>query len=300
MNEIFDRLLIRILLTSFVCLCLYIYKFAHIFLYPSHKKQTLKLFYPSANPADTTHLYSRMIGIAIIYSSLGFNEGIGFMMSSFHFIVWGTLTSFIYLISLYIMESIVLSKFEYKDEVLKKGNMVYAVISLTHSLAIAIVLKSIVAHSENSMIILFILWLLSMVIMGFVSKYFSLVTKLSLNKLIIQKNLSLAFSYLGFTLGTGYLMAQCFDQGHFDITMYCIQVILKMLLCLIIFPLFNIGLKWIFKANITKVESGSSETEQDMQGYGYGIYEGCLFLTACLLTSLIVNKIQFGTIYPFF
>ena len=42
MNEIFDKLIIRILFTIFICIALVIYKYAHLIFYPSQKKQLLK------------------------------------------------------------------------------------------------------------------------------------------------------------------------------------------------------------------------------------------------------------------
>ena len=92
MNEIFDRLLIRIILVGVVCTVLFIYKYAHVLFYPSMKQQMTKRFYPSENPADTIHLFSRLVGFTIILSSLGFDESHGVFLSIFHFLVWGTLT----------------------------------------------------------------------------------------------------------------------------------------------------------------------------------------------------------------
>jgi uncharacterized membrane protein YjfL (UPF0719 family) len=201
MNEIFDRLLIRIILVIVVSAVIYIYKYAHILFYPTVKQQVTKRFYPAENPADTLHLFSRLVGFAIILSSLGFDESHGVFLSIFHFLVWGTLTSGLYLLSLFIIESIVLYNFEYKDEILKRKNMAYGIICSAHSLSTAFVTKSVVNQSENSLIILFVLWLLSMVVLGFGSKYFSFLTKLNFNRLVTQQSPSIAFSYAGFSLG---------------------------------------------------------------------------------------------------
>jgi hypothetical protein len=97
-----------------------------------------------------------------------------------------------------------------------------------------------------------------------------------------------------------WLISSSFNQEHYDITMYCLQIFLKMLLALIIYPLFKIGLEQIFKTHTYAEGPGQEPVELNQQNWGYGFYECCLFLSASILTSMIVNQIQFGTIYPFF
>ncbi|MBY0517903.1 MAG: hypothetical protein K2P81_13420 [Bacteriovoracaceae bacterium] len=300
MNEIFDRLLIRIILVGIVCLVLFVYKYAHILFYPTMKQQMTKRFYPAENPADTIHLFSRLVGFTIILSSLGFDESHGIFLSIFHFFVWGTLTCALYLLSLFIVESIVLYNFEYKDEILKRQNLSYAIVCMAHAFSIAHVTRAVVDQSENSLVILFVLWLLSMVVLGFGSKYYSFLSKLNFNRLVTQQKASIAFSYAGFTLGMSWLVSESFDQEHYDITMYCVQVLLKMLLALIIFPLFKRGLEEVFKTRVQATGPDSQPLEANLQNWGFGFYECTLFLAAAILTSMIVNHIQFGTIYPFF
>lgn len=300
MAEIFDRLVIRLLLAGFVCLMIYLYRYAHVIFYPSVKRQVLKKIHPAENPADTLHLFSRLIGIAIIFSSITFNEASGFFLSIFHFTVWGTIAIILYLLSLFIVESIVFYNFDYTDEILKRKNMSYAVISFCHAIVIAYLTRTVMMEAENSLIILLVLWLYMLVIVGFSVKYFTFISRLSFNRLVLQKNLSLCFSYGGFSLGAGLIIASCFDQEHYDITVYCIQVLLKTLLSLIIFPIFKKGLVKIFPVKVGQERSHESHIENDRQSLGYGFYEGALFISGAILTTMIVNRIQFGTIYPFF
>ena len=89
MAEIFDRLVIRLLLAAFVCVMIYVYRYAHVLFYPTVKRQVLKRIQPAENPADALHLFSRIVGIAMIFSSITFNEASGFFLSIFHFAVWG-------------------------------------------------------------------------------------------------------------------------------------------------------------------------------------------------------------------
>ncbi len=300
MAEIFDRLVIRLLLATFVCIMIYAYRYAHVIFYPTVKRQVLKKINPSENPADTLHLFSRLIGISIIFSSISFNESSGFFLSLFHFAVWGSIAIILYLLSLFIIESIVFYNFDYTDEILKRKNMSYAIISFCHALVIAYLTRTVMMEAENSLIILLVLWLYMLVIVGFSVKYFTFISKLTFNRLMIQKNLSLCFSYGGFSLGAGLIIASCFDQEHYDITVYCIQVLLKTILSLIIFPIFKKGLVRIFPIKMGEDKSLEGVIDNEMQSLGYGFYEGCIFISGAILTTMIVNRIQFGTIYPFF
>lgn len=300
MAEIFDRLVIRLLLAAFVCLMIYVYRYAHVIFYPTVKRQVMKKINPAENPADTLHLFSRLVGIAIIFSSITFNETSGFFLSIFHFAVWGTIAIVLYLLSLFIVESVVFYNFDYTDEILKRKNMSYAFISFCHAIVIAYLTRTVMIEAENSLIILLVLWLYMLVIVGFSVKYYTFISRLSFNRLLIQKNLSLCFSYGGFTLGAGIIIASCFDQEHYDITVYVIQVLLKTILSLIIFPIFKKGLVKIFPIKLGEERGHEGHIDTDMQSLGYGFFEGSVFISAAILTTMIVNRIQFGTIYPFF
>lgn len=300
MAEIFDRLVIRLLLAAFVCLMIYLYRYAHVIFYPTVKRQVLKRINPAENPSDTLHLFSRLVGISIIFSSITLNETSGFFLSIFHFAVWGTIAIVLYLLSLYIVESIVFYNYDYTDEILKRRNMSYAFISFCHAIVIAYLTRTVMMEAENSLVILLVLWLYMLVIVGFSVKYFTFISKLTFNRLMMQKNLSLCFAYGGFTLGAGIIIASCFDQEHYDITVYCIQVLLKTILSLIIFPIFKKGLVKIFPVKLGTDRAHEGLLEADQQSLGYGIYEGCIFISGAILTTMIVNRIQFGTIYPFF
>jgi uncharacterized membrane protein YjfL (UPF0719 family) len=300
MAEIFDRLVIRLLLAAFVCVMIYLYRYAHVIFYPTVKRQVLKRINPAENPADSLHLFSRLVGISIIFSSITFNESSGFFLSIFHFAVWGTIAIVLYLLSLFIIESIVFYNFDYTDEILKRKNMSYAFISFCHALVIAYLTRTVMIEAENSLVILLVLWLYMLVIVGFSVKYFTFISKLTFNRLLIQKNLSLCFAYGGFSLGAGFIIASCFDQEHYDITVYCIQVLLKTILSLIIFPIFKKGLVKIFPIKLGETGGHEGHIDTDMQSLGYGFYEGSVFISGAILTTMIVNRIQFGTIYPFF
>lgn len=292
MNEIFDKLLIRFLFTIFICIALFLYKYAHTIFYPSARKQIFKRIYPSENPADTLHIFARLIGISLIFSTLEFNEYTGVFLSSFHFFTWGIISFIIYLASLYITESIIFSNFQYVDEVLKKQSIPYAVISFANAISLAMIVRTVVRESEYSLVILAVLWLFALVQYGFVTRLYRYISKLSFNKLLIQKNMGLGYSYAGFLFGSTIILTSAFTHEHHDITSYVIQVLLKVLLGALIVPIFRLGIVYIFKITEKKTTEAPS--------LGFGLYEGAVFLTSGFLTSIIIGQIHFGTIYPIF
>lgn len=291
MNETFDRLLIRILFTIFICVALVLYKYAHIIFYPSGKKQILKSIYPSENYVDTLHIFSRIIGVSIIFSTLEFNEYIGISISLAHFLIWSLIGFSLYLLSIYISESIIFYNFEYKDEVLKKKNPAYGIIGFINSICLALLVKTIFKEAESSLIILLIMWLFAMVLYGFGTKLYKYSSPINFNSQMIQKNIGLGAAYGGYLLGVTIIIMASFSHEHRDIVSYLFQVVLKVLLGALILPLFKIGIQFIFKTD---------EKDQDHNNIGHGVYVGSVFLSASFLTSIIVEQINFGTIYPFF
>ena len=298
MNEIFDKLLIRILFTIFICLALLLYKYAHIVFYPSSKKQVFRKIYPSENYVDTMHFFSRLIGVSLIFSSLEFNEYIGISISTFHFFVWSIIGFSFYLLSIYIMENIIFHNFEYKDEVLKKKNPAYGVISFINAICLAFIIKTVFKESENSLIILIILWLFAIVLYGLSTKFFKHICQLHFDSLMIQKNLGLGIAYGGFLFGNMVLLRSVFAHEHHQVQSYLILVLLKTLLAILIMPLFRKGIHLVFK--ISEVESEHKVQDEHTKSLGQGIYFAAVYLTTALLTSIIVSQIHFGTIYPFF
>lgn len=302
MNEIFDRLIIRVIFSVFILLLIFLYRYAHRVLYPSAKKQLFRKFYPSQNSADSIHMFSRIIGICLIYSTLGFNENTGVFVSLFHFFVWGILSFSIYLLSIYLTESISLYNFTYTDEILKRKNMSYAVVSFSIAVCIATLVRKVVIESEFSIILLVMFWLYALVLFGLCIKMYRFASRLKFNQLMIQKNLGLAFSFSGYLFGINTIILTAFNQEHLDIKRYAVQVTLSVLLSLIIFPIFQKGIKFIFKIqeDLSSQESNYQVNEVETPEIGYGIYEGIVFYSSALLTSVIIGQVQFGIIYPFF
>ncbi len=299
MNEIFDKLIIQTLFMGFIVALFLLYKYIHAFFYRNEKNNILKLHFPAENSANTLHFYSRILGIAFIFSTLGFDQSSGIFLSFFHFFTWGTLSYFIYIISIYLIESIVLYNFEYYDEVQKRKNLSYSVISFTQAISLSFVIRAIVKESEGSLIILIMLWLFALVLFGFSTKLYKYVSNFSFNRMLIRKSMALAISYSGFIMGCTIIIVTAFDQEHFDLKNYGLQVVLRILLSIIFYPLFRKAIIFVYKIQ-SEQEYKPKNTQELEIPIGYGVYEGGTFLASALLTSIVVGRIQFGTIYPFF
>lgn len=302
MNELFDKLIMRVVFTIFICLTLILYRFAHLILYPSNKGNLLKKFYPSKNSSESLHFFARLVGLGIVFSEFTFNLNEGFGYAVLDFFIRAFSGFLVYLVSLYTIESIVLYNFDYHDEVIKRKNLAFSLIGLGHAIGISLILKVVLNNASSSLVILLFLWLFALVLVGFATKTFPVMSKLSFNRLLIQKSIPLSVSYLGFFIGWSLVIASALNSQITYIKWYAIQVVLKILLSLIILPIFIKGLKIIFNLSddldtLIKEDEQQDHTNVEL---GYGLYEGAIFFTSCFLTIVITGKINFGTFYPNF
>jgi hypothetical protein len=304
MNELFDKLILRIIFTGFICLMLVVYRYLHIIFYQSTRTIMLKTIRPASNPADTLHIFGRILGIGIIFSELHFSLSEGIWVSLLDFFLQSITSFVLYLFSLFIIESIVLYSFDYEEEITRKSNMAFALIGFAHSLAMAFVVKTVIAASGESLVMIILLWLFSMVLLGLWAKAFHLTSTFSFNRMLLSKSIPLAISYLGFIFGATLIMTSAMHNPMEDVRFYAINTILKILLALIIFPFFKFGLKKIFKIEKINNEEMNyfNETGSDDQSkiLGIGLYEGIIGLTTAYLTTVITENIDFGTFYPVF
>lgn len=302
MNEIIDELIIRVVYTLFMCLLIYVFKYAHLLLYPSSRTQLLKKFYPTINPADTLHFFSRIIGIGVILSVQHFNHHEGMLFAIFDFFVQSTAAFILYLASIYILESIALYNFEYIEEVVKRKNLSYGTICFAQAISLAILIRQILLISQKSLVLMFFLWLLTIVLIGFAAKNFKYYSELSFNKLVIQKSMAIALSYSGFILGCCLIINSIIFGSIGNIQKYVIFFLIKIFLSLLIFPIFRLGLIFVFQLKKGKFSDSAFITKEKsdklLPDVGVGIYEGAIFLTCAYLTSVITGQIQFGINYP--
>lgn len=302
MNEIFDKFILRLIFALYLCLTIYFYKYAHFILYPASKDQLFRRFNPSKNPADTIHLISRIIGLGLVFSNFHISLSEGIMIAAIDFLIFATIGLIFYIISLYILESIVLYNFEYLDEVIKKKSLTYSLISLSHAISVGFLISICLKVSQNSIVLFFFLWLFSLVLIGIGTKTFPLVSKLSLYRQVLQKNIGVSFSYIGFIWGWVLLIGASLNHELIDVKWYAIHVVLKIILAMIIAPIFIKGLGIIFNIKddfITDKPDQQTELKKE-RVISHGIYEGGLFLAACLLTKVITEQMNFGTFYPTF
>jgi hypothetical protein len=296
MNEILNQLIIRILFVIFIVVLLVIYKYIHIWAYPSKNKQFTKIIYPAENAADSLHAFGRIIGIALVFSNISAFDGHNVFYSSINFFFKSFICFAFYIGSLFITEGIVFYNFTYEDEILKKKNMAYALISFSNCIALAFIIRTVFFESQHSFILLFILWLFSICIYGFVLRSFRWISQMSFKKMLIHKNISLAISFLGYSIAATILILSALSQKHdvFEFFDYLIQIIMKMILGVLIFPLIKKMMIIIFRI------SDELETNEQMSEIGFGVFEGTIFLAAALLTTMVTAQINFGTIYPVF
>jgi hypothetical protein len=292
MNDIIDKFLIRLFVVIIFIFFLYLYKYLHILFYPSEKKHFLKKFIVVENPADTIHLFSRILGLSIIFSSQTINEYNGFYLATFNLISWLTISSLLFVVSIYITESIVFYNFDYKDEVLKKQNISYALISASLTISLSWLIKTILLHNDDSFIISIIMWLLIIVIFNFSLKLFGTISGLIFNKLLIQKNLSLGSGFSGFSFSMAIIISSAFTQNFISLPHYLAQLFLKILLSLLIFPLVDFGI-----CHLIQLKQIDKDPSNEI---GHGIYLGFKFLIAAYITSITIGQINFGSIYPYF
>lgn len=302
MNELFDKLTLRFVFTLFICLMLFLYRYVYYLFYPSIRSQMFRKFTPSKNSAETLHFFSRLIGIGIVFSEYHFSLDQGFIFAVMDFFLQAISGFILYILSLYTVDSIVLYNFEYHDEVVKRKNTSYSLIGLAHALGVAMVLKVILSTSGTSLVMLIFLWLFSLVLIGFATKTFTLMSKLSFNRLLVQKNLAVGISYFGFFLGWSLIIASSLNEPLNEIKWFSIQTILKILLSLIILPVFTWGIKTIFflEDDLDKLVKSEGQQDNTSVEIGYGVYEGATFFTACFLTIVITGRIHFGEFYPTF
>lgn len=297
MLETIDKAIVRLIYIILMFSMIYLYRFAHSFFYPSIGNQLLKRIFPSKNSVSSLHFFSHIVGLGIMYSGFQIFLGQGLLLGILDFIVLTLVAFTSYLASLYIMNSIVLYNFEYNDEVIKRQNYSYSIISSTHALTVAFIIKTVLIKSEHSVVLFIFLWLLSMVLLGLSSKFFENIFKLGLNKLIVQKNLAVAFTFMGMTLGNGLIISTCLSSQLVDLKSYALEFTIKLVLSFIMTPLIRSGLILIFKLQ-EDFQTEQKDNHAIVPETGYGIFQGCLYFTTCLITTVIIGDISYESLFP--
>jgi hypothetical protein len=299
MNDILDVLLIRILFILIISGLIFLYKICHLLLYPSSKIHFQENFFPSKNPSETIFLFSRILGIGLIFSDFSIFLNGGFFLAGFDFILTSLVTFFLYLLSLYILESIVLSDFEYSEEITRKNNIPYAIVSSSFSIGFPFLFQTYLNQSmlnfSHNILYIILMWSITIVLVGFSVKSFPFASKLDFSNLLGKKSLALGFSYFGFFLAWMIIIASAINLDIYDIKAFAIGVVVRIILSLLLLPLFKIMLVFIFRIK-EDFERKTWDENNEMPSLGFGIYEGIIILTSAYMTTLVTSKISFPTL----
>ena len=301
MNEIFDKLIIKILITSFILGIVFLYKYIQIAILNRSKSFSLKSIFPQKNPAHAIHITSRILGLAIILSDFSFFLSDGLFMALFDFLIYSLSLVILYGLSIYVFESIALYNFSFEDEIYKRKNISFSCITFALSISSAFIIKRIFYISQGSLINLLFLWLFTTVLFGFALKTFQLITEKNLNQVVLQKNMYSAITHMGFSLSWTLLITAALDVEINNYTRFMIFSIIQIVLSIIIFPIFYTGISKILGINKSIIsrtakasESGNILDVEDKSG----INDALIFLSTAYFTSIITGQVHFGSFYP--
>jgi hypothetical protein len=136
------------------------------------------------------------------------------------------------------------------------------------------------------------MWCFTIVLLGFAVKSYSTVSKLSLNYLLSQKSYAVGFSYFGFFLAWIIIVSSALNQPIVDIKDYGISLILRIILSLLMLPIFKGIIPYIFQIQ-DDLEINTTVGKLQLPSFGVGIYEGVLFMTSAFMTTLVTSNIVF-------
>ncbi|MEE2671000.1 MAG: hypothetical protein VYA54_04785 [Bdellovibrionota bacterium] len=287
MSEIFDKLLIRMIFTLYICASYFVFKYAHVLFYPSHRQQILKNLTPSLNYINTLTFFGRVLGVGIIYSALEFNEYIGMAFSTIHFFIWSTIGISTYLITLFITDWVIFQKQNFIDEVQKKKNSAYGLISFTNAIGVAFILKQLFLVSQYSIIKYAILWLITVIAYGASTRLYKFYSPNSFSKLMIQKNGSLAFGYTGFILCHSLILASSLTESPILITDYLFNVLMRIGIGFILIPVFLFLFRKLFLHN-----TFDHPVKTKLDDFDHGIYEFLIFIFTGLFISHLLHFVN--------
>jgi hypothetical protein len=297
MNDLLDRLTIQFLYLIFILILSVIFYYLYSLIYSPEHKAVLKKFYPSKNSAHTIHLFSRIFSLLYILGSFQIFIQKDIILSFISFIFYVLVFFTLYGISLYIFDSITLYNFEFDVEIFGRKNISYALISGSNAIAVGFIIKHIGQLSFHTLINTIFLWLLSMVLVGASIKLFPYIFNQSLNRHIVQKNTSIALTYMGFILGNTFIATSAFPNQKVTFEWYTIYVFNALLILILMTSLIFWGLKKVFKVNEDYKGDLIEETHREPQ-VGHGIHNAIIYFCSAYLAIIITTKINFGTFYP--
>jgi hypothetical protein len=294
MEKVFDDLIIKIIFTLLTGMIIYFYRYAHLLFYPTGAKQVVTLFDPMNNASDTLHYFSRIIGLGIVLLSCHIATNQSLFYSIIEFLIWSFFAISFYLLGLTILENIILSKFQYSIEILKRKNIAYALVNSTNALATAFIVKCAFELANHSIPNLLISWLFLIVLYALLSKQFHIISQYQFSKSIFAKDMGAAISYSVHLASIIFLIHSALVHVHGDILTIILNIIAKLLLCSIIAPIMFYAIKFIFlKKNQMTLTLYRYENNTDDESIAFGFSEAMLLITSTMTTAMIVFGIQF-------
>jgi hypothetical protein len=136
-----------------------------------------------------------------------------------------------------------------------------------------------------------------MVLVGFSIKLYPFIFNQSLNRHVVQKNLSVAITYLGFIIGNTLVVLAAFPNKQLSFEWYSIYVFTSLLLLVLMTALIFWGLKRVFRVNEDYVGDLVEDTNKEPE-VGHGIHNAILYFCSSYLAIIITSKITFGSFYP--
>ena len=254
----------------------------------------MRSIYPEKNLPHALFLVSRLIGFVIILGGQKVELSNGLLSAVFNLLFDSGLLIILYLVSIYVFESIVLYSFTIEDEIIRRKNLSFSVVSSGLSISAATIVSSIAEVSDGSLFNLSFLWLLTLVLFGLSTKLFDLIFKFNLTRSIVQHHLPSAFHYIGFIASWVIIISSIIDHEIMNHQKYILKTLLDMVLNVIIFPIFYLGVSKIFYIN--KFRNITENKENEISSFG--TFEGLLLFASAILTIMITTNIKFGSFYP--
>lgn len=298
MKHILDSLLIKFLFLLITIFFLYIFRKIHIFLAPKDVRNFHLKFYPIRNHVDSIHFFSRLLSIGIILSSLSIEIHPDLISNLMHFISWSAISVATYFASIYILEGIILHPFDYFDEIHNKKNYAYVLISSTLSICTAILIKTTIAQTGFYFLLSSVTYAFLFVAFMVLLKLYSFTSIFHLKNYIAKKDLSVALSYSGYIVAITILCVFAQEDSSASYQIHLLTILSKLIWAIILFPLFKLGIVYIFK--VQAIQDKDPKAGNVYPKLGYGIFEGATFCMSSIFTSLLMPAINITTALPIF
>ena len=270
------------------------YRYIHFLFFKRIKKLTLRSIYPEKNLAHAIFISSKLIGFVIIVNSQIIDLSNGLFLAISSLFIDSIIGLGLYIASIYVFESIVLYNFTTEDEVIRRQNLSFSIVSAGLSISAALIITTVNKVAGQSLINLLFLWLFSLVIFGASTKLFNLIFRINLSRSIVQHHLPTSFHYIGFIASWVIIISTVIDQPIVNYGRYILKTLIDIVLNIIIFPLFIIGINHVF--HIKKLENIKDREVKEISNFG--TFEGIVLFISALLTVMITSNIRFGTFYP--